>query len=234
MRRSVKASLLAGMIAGMIPAASAAPPGFGMSAGDLRKEDGGKLYASGKNAEGALLCVSAECLAATPPLLAPADAKPEGLFTIVQTSAGQRQWAYDGKPLHTHETLPADQVDPWMPLLESVRIKDVVAEGFALAIDNPTLVAKPAARRDIGAIMTEYYPAASLRAQEQGEVVPSFCVDKEGRPFDVKLERSSGFARLDEATLKFLPRTRLEPAKDANGAPVAVCRHRFGLVWAIH
>jgi periplasmic protein TonB len=77
------------------------------------------------------------------------------------------------------------------------------------------------------------YPAASIRAQEEGDVVVSVCVDEQGRMSDVKLIKSSGFPRLDEATLKGLPRTRLEPAKGSDGKPIAMCNppYQFTLEW---
>lgn len=77
------------------------------------------------------------------------------------------------------------------------------------------------------------YPSASIRAQEEGEVVVSVCVDEQGRMSNVKLIKSSGFPRLDEATLKGLPRTRLEPAKGSDGKPIAMCNppYQFTLEW---
>jgi TonB family protein len=79
------------------------------------------------------------------------------------------------------------------------------------------------------------YPAASLRTREQGEVTVSVCVDAQGRMSDAKLVKSSGFPRLDEATLKSLPRTRLEPAQDADGRAVAMCSppFQFTYVWEL-
>jgi predicted lipoprotein with Yx(FWY)xxD motif len=41
------------------------------------------------------------CLQKSPPLLAPADAKPNGRWTLHDRSDGTMQWAFDGKPLHT-------------------------------------------------------------------------------------------------------------------------------------
>jgi protein TonB len=77
------------------------------------------------------------------------------------------------------------------------------------------------------------YPAASIRAQEEGEVVVSVCVDEQGRMSNVKIVKSSGFPRLDEATLKGLPRTRLDPAKGSDGKPIALCNppYQFTLAW---
>lgn len=77
------------------------------------------------------------------------------------------------------------------------------------------------------------YPAAALRAGEEGEVVVSACVDKDGRMSDVKLVKSSGSQRLDDATMKGLPRTRLDPAVGSDGKPIAMCNppYQFTLVW---
>ncbi|MEQ1610763.1 MAG: energy transducer TonB [Hyphomonadaceae bacterium] len=77
------------------------------------------------------------------------------------------------------------------------------------------------------------YPPAALRAGEQGEVVVSVCVAVDGRMSDVKLVKSSGSERLDEATLRGLPRTRLDPALGSDGKPIAMCDppYQFTLVW---
>lgn len=97
---------------------------------------------------------------------------------------------------------------------------------------KPTVVmsAKPKAGRRFE---KPEYPAASIRAKEAGEVVVSVCVDEQGRMSNVQVVKSSGFPRLDEATVKGLPRTRLDPAKGSDGKPMAMCSppHTFTLVW---
>lgn len=77
------------------------------------------------------------------------------------------------------------------------------------------------------------YPSASRRAGEAGEVRVSMCVGADGRISDVKLVKSSGFPRLDEATLKGLPKTRLDPAVGSDGKPMAMCNppYQMTLVW---
>jgi outer membrane biosynthesis protein TonB len=49
----------------------------------------------------------------------------------------------------------------------------------------------------------------------------------------VKLVKSSGSQRLDDATVKGLPRTRLDPAIGTDGKPIAMCNppYQFTLVW---
>ena len=77
------------------------------------------------------------------------------------------------------------------------------------------------------------YPAASKRAGEQGEVTVSVCVDASGRMTDVKLVKSSGFPRLDEATVKGMTKTRVEPAIGTDGKPMVYCNppHTITIVW---
>lgn len=95
---------------------------------------------------------------------------------------------------------------------------------------KPTITARPKPGRRFE---KPEYPAASIRAQEEGDVVVSVCVDEQGRMSDVKIIKSSGFPRLDEATLKGLPRTRLDPAKGSDGKAIAMCNppYQFTMTW---
>jgi predicted lipoprotein with Yx(FWY)xxD motif len=51
-----------------------------------------------------------QCAAAWPPLLAPADAKASGDWTIIMRDDGKRQWAYKGSALYgwTKDAAPGD------------------------------------------------------------------------------------------------------------------------------
>jgi predicted lipoprotein with Yx(FWY)xxD motif len=51
-----------------------------------------------------------DCAQNWPPLVAAADAQPEGEWTIVERTDGTRMWAYDGKPLYlwVKDTKPGD------------------------------------------------------------------------------------------------------------------------------
>jgi periplasmic protein TonB len=77
------------------------------------------------------------------------------------------------------------------------------------------------------------YPAAALRANEEGEVTVSVCVDASGRMSDVKLVKSSGSTRLDDATVRGMSKTRLDPAIGTDGKPMAYCNppHLLTIVW---
>lgn len=96
----------------------------------------------------------------------------------------------------------------------------------------PTVVTRPQPGRRFE---KPEYPAASQRAKEEGEVTVSACVDEQGRMTNVQLVKSSGFPRLDDATLKGLPKTRLDPAKNSEGKAVPFCNppYQFTLVWRL-
>jgi periplasmic protein TonB len=84
-------------------------------------------------------------------------------------------------------------------------------------------------------LMAEYYPSASVRAEEEGSVKVTMCVAADGRISDVKLVQGSGHPRLDEATIKFLPKMKTSPAKDSAGKPAAWCNPPFlmEVVWQL-
>jgi len=62
------------------------------------------------------------------------------------------------------------------------------------------------------------YPPAALRANETGLVRLSFLIEADGRVLDSKVERSSGFRRLDEAARAGLSLCKFRPAT-VNGKP---------------
>ena len=71
------------------------------------------------------------------------------------------------------------------------------------------------------------------RAMTQlGEVTVSVCVSADGFASDAKIVKSSGDDQLDRATQKMLKGARYQPAKDANGNPVAMCDPPYLLTWA--
>ena len=56
------------------------------------------------------------------------------------------------------------------------------------------------------------YPPASLRAQESGIVLLAFLIDLDGSAIESRIERSTGFRRLDEAARKALGLCKFKPA----------------------
>jgi protein TonB len=60
------------------------------------------------------------------------------------------------------------------------------------------------------------YPPSSRRAGEQGTVRLKVLVDTNGRPSNVEVSQSSGFARLDEAAVQAVRKWRFEAATDGS------------------
>ena len=75
------------------------------------------------------------------------------------------------------------------------------------------------------------YPSASRRSNETGTVLLSFLIDQSGKVIDSKIERSSGFRRLDEAAKAGLGLCKFRPAT-VNGAPVQAWA-RIEYVWRL-
>lgn len=71
----------------------------------------------------------------------------------------------------------------------------------------------------------DYYPATSLRLQEQGEVIVQVCVSPagslEGSP---AVQRSSGSRRLDAAAVKWASEALAFTPATQNGAAISACK----------
>lgn len=67
------------------------------------------LYVFDKDAGGKSVC-NGPCATNWPPLMAGADAKAAGDWTVITRDDGSKQWAYKGKPLYTwvKDTKPGD------------------------------------------------------------------------------------------------------------------------------
>ena len=84
----------------------------------------------------------------------------------------------------------------------------------------------PPARRTLPATAVQYLvlppvevPRLSRRAGESGTVWLRVVVDTRGLPLQVSVQRSSGFARLDEQALAAMRQARFKPHTE-NGQPV--------------
>ena len=80
--------------------AFAAAPAMTGSKGVLTDHKGMTLYTFDKDSGGKSMC-NGDCATNWPPLMAGADAKDEGGYTVVTRDDGSKQWAYKGKPLYT-------------------------------------------------------------------------------------------------------------------------------------
>lgn len=76
------------------------------------------------------------------------------------------------------------------------------------------------------------YPAESARRKETGTTALTVCVTTEGRLVDVRLARSSGYARLDQAALAWARSAKFTPAA-INGDPVNVCGYALDYAWRL-
>jgi protein TonB len=76
------------------------------------------------------------------------------------------------------------------------------------------------------------YPAASLRAQEQGTTSLEVCVDANGRVSSASVVQSSGFVRLDEAAAKWIRTQRFTPGS-VGGVAQSMCGHKVDNVWDV-
>lgn len=66
------------------------------------------------------------------------------------------------------------------------------------------------------------YPPESRRSREQGLVSLRVLIDEQGRARDVRVERSSGFARLDEAARQAVARALFKPYVEGGVAQPAI------------
>lgn len=75
----------------------------------LTNQSGMTLYVFDKDSEGKSVC-NGPCATNWPPLMASADARASGPYTVITRDDGNRQWAYKGKPLYTwvKDTKPGD------------------------------------------------------------------------------------------------------------------------------
>ena len=89
-----------------------APAAIKVMDGVQTNSAGMTLYTFDKDVAGSGKSVcNGACAGLWPPVLAAADAKPSGDYTIVTRDDGARQWAYKGKPLYlwTKDTKPGDR-----------------------------------------------------------------------------------------------------------------------------
>jgi len=74
------------------------------------------------------------------------------------------------------------------------------------------------------------YPAASIRASEQGTTKLEVCVSAQGRVTSVNVTGSSGSSRLDQAAASWLRNAKFSPAV-TGGQPTALCGHNVIYQW---
>lgn len=106
----------------------------------------------------------------------------------------------------------------------SVPATPAAATASAAPAEMPAAAAAPVsltpARFDVAYLQNPRpnYPSLSRRLGEEGKVLLRVVVSPEGQPLTVDLERSSNFARLDEAARQTVARWRFVPARRGDQA----------------
>lgn len=99
-------------LAGCSTMSSTPPPPTKVTDGVLTNAAGMTLYTFDKDGAGSGKSeCNGPCATNWPPLLAAADAKASGEYTIITRNDGAKQWAYKGKPLYLwiKDTKPGDR-----------------------------------------------------------------------------------------------------------------------------
>jgi periplasmic protein TonB len=118
-------------------------------------------------------------------------------------------------------TAPSIEVAPQpSPVPETITTQEVTAQPPADAApsDAPRKVVEPVVYIREPVIR---YPPQSWRLREQGQVLFEVVVDERGVPVQIKLERTSGYPRLDEAGREAISNARFRPYME-NGVPRSV------------
>jgi len=134
--------------------------------------------------------------------------------------------------------VPPPDISIEAPPVENTTAIQAIVQERPVAAPPPAPVArapvdvppKPNPRRPFGSA-EEFYPPASKRAGEEGSVVVQLHVMEDGRIDDAKVQQSSGFPRLDEASLKYVRTWRLLPGT-RDGKPIAMW-HSFKVTFKL-
>lgn len=100
----------------------------------------------------------------------------------------------------------------------------------AIRMPDPRVVSRPVF--DAERSPHPVYPEDARRAYEKGEVTLGVCVSDKGAVTKSTVLRSSGYERLDAASLVWIDSAIFEPAMTDAG-PVAVCGHYLSYVWKL-
>lgn len=119
--------------------------------------------------------------------------------------------------------LPEVRIDTPPPPTNTITavssVKPAAEAPIPQAIAIVAVPARTAAVVDARNCAKPEYPSASIRAQETGLVVLQFLIGADGTAIDSKVEKTSGFRRLDEAARKALALCKFRPSTE-EGKPV--------------
>ena len=143
----------------------------------------------------------------------------------------------DATPEAIEPTPP--QVADWRPVLPEIPLPELSLEQTSTAITLPPPIPKPQVAASAGRTEVDApplidaqavgylvppaprYPSASRRAREEGEVLVRVLIDVDGRPSEVSILRSSGYARLDDAAMEAVRAALFRPYVAAGRARAA-------------
>lgn len=104
------------------------------------------------------------------------------------------------KPLLVQKIVPPE---PVQPVVKGNSTVDATSTGSGALMEvKPFYLSNPAPK----------YPFEAKRAGWQGTVLLKVSIDKDGSPFELRLEKSSGFKVLDDAALKTVKTWKFRPA----------------------
>jgi TonB family protein len=100
----------------------------------------------------------------------------------------------------------------------------------AIKLPDPRIVSRPVF--DAERSPHPVYPEDARRAYEKGEVTLGVCVSDTGAVTKSIVFKSSGYDRLDAASLEWINSAIFQPARTDEG-PVAICGHYLSYVWKL-
>lgn len=125
---------------------------------------------------------------------------------------------------------PEEEIKPVKPEIDMTPVEETMPQlEIEEVVAPPTEVAMPASDNALAANVMEAgaaqqlkttnrvepaYPATSRRLGEEGTTRLRVMVDESGRPREVQVQASSGFARLDQAAIEAVKRWRFVAATD--------------------
>ena len=111
MRTILFVALATTLMAGVALAEEPAKAGDSAKGKTLVDAKGMTLYTYDRDTAPGKSSCNGNCATNWPPLMATADAKPTGSWTVITRDDGGKQWAYKGKPLYyfTMDSAPGDK-----------------------------------------------------------------------------------------------------------------------------
>lgn len=195
-RRKVVGACLLGAVA-IHGALAFVPLNFGGSAAEYGVAPGHRIEVT-LMVEAEEVRPATELIAAIPPLPPPSEPRADE----VQSAMADEPIAVASEPVSPSRPLPPQ--------------RQVAAKPAAAATPTPRSAGggeRTMAKPDYLRNPPPQYPAESRKLREEGVVLLKVAVTAAGRAADVQLQRSSGYARLDQAALKAVRRWEFKPAR---------------------